>query len=99
MPEKYRVTQNCYVPFGPVKDGKTRFKRAGQVVELDKRTADKLEGYVESVDAPVKPKKKAAKVEEAVKAYESGVLTQDEIHELETPPESPPEPAPVGDGG
>lgn len=58
MPEKYRVTQNCYVPVGspnPV----PQYKRAGQVVTLDKKTAAVLEGFVEPFDTPA-PKKKGA---------------------------------------
>lgn len=63
MPEKYRVTQDCYVPIKVGDERKPVFKRAGQVVTLDKRTADKLDGFVESVDA-APAKKKAAKKSE-----------------------------------
>lgn len=55
MSEMYRVTEACYVPVGPVRDKRTQFKQVGQVVTLDKRSAEKLEGFIEPVDsAPAK---------------------------------------------
>jgi hypothetical protein len=56
MPEKYLVTESCYVPVG---DGR-KFKKAGLIVTLSKKDADSLGGFVEPVEAKAKPAKKAA---------------------------------------